>query len=310
MGLGRPPRWTNDDWWLRRMGRQTRGEDARARDEYETRGRKNYFHAGAFAAASRRVTGVRSVDASPVERSRFSTDRESSTSPTRDASGMDGRARGRSFATTRARDDARRRDERRDARYQKYIAPIASSRASSRVAFVAVRPIHPSIHPRAFARDLAGGRPPARTTVDIPRADCASHARVKSIDTHVGPGGSPSHYFDDVKCYLFRVDNTVSRINDPRLWTLCTMVDPVHDTERHPQRRARPGSLARALARSIVRSIAIVSRQTMSHAASGVMSQSALRGAFANVKVRERANARTRERDATARRPSIGRLIV
>ena len=116
VGLGRPPRWTNDDWWLRRMGRQTRGEDARARDEYETRGRKNYFHAGAFAAASRRVTGVRSVDASPVERSRDSTDRESSTSPTRDASGMDGRARGRSFATTRARDDARRRDARRDAR--------------------------------------------------------------------------------------------------------------------------------------------------------------------------------------------------
>ena len=115
--------------------------------------------------------------------------------PTHDASRMDGRARGRSFATTRARDDARRRDERRDARYQKYIAPIASSRASSRVAFVAVRPIHPSIHPRAFARDLAGGRPPARTTVDIPRADCASHARGKSIDTHVGPGGSPSHLF-------------------------------------------------------------------------------------------------------------------
>ena len=94
----------------------------------------------------------------------------------------------------RARDDdARRRDERRDARYQKYIAPIASSRASSRVAFVAVRPIHPSI--RARARALAGGRPPARTTVDIPRADCASHARGKSIDTHVGPGGSPSHLF-------------------------------------------------------------------------------------------------------------------
>jgi len=38
----------------------------------------------------------------------------------------------------------------------------------------------------------------------------------------------------------------------------------------------------------------------MAHAASGVMSQSALRGAFANVKVRERANARTR-RDGARR---------
>lgn len=83
-----------------------------------------------------------------------------------------------------------------------------------------------------------------------------------------------------------------------RLWTLYAMVDLVHDTYRHG---ARPESLARALDRSIDRSIAIVSRQTMSHASSGVMSQSALRGAFANVKVRERASERA---NATRRRVS------
>ena len=219
---------------------------------------------------------------------------------------------GRSRAWTIIRDDARatttRDDATRDATRDNKIKShrsrrLARHRASRSSPFD--RSIHPSARIRATSPAVVR---PARTTVDIPRADCASHARGKSIDTHVRPGGSPSHYFDDVKCYLFRVDNTVSRINDPRLWTLCTMVDPVHDTERHGA-PAPDRSRARSIDRSIVRSIAIVSRQTMSHAASGVMSQSALRGAFANVKVRERANARTRERDATARRPSRGRLI-
>jgi len=222
---------------------------------------------------------------------------------------------GRSRAWTSIRDDARatttRDDATRDATRDNKIKShrsrrLARHRASRSSPFD--RSIHPSIRAHSRATSPAVVRP-ARTTVDIPRADCASHARVKSIDTHVRPGGSPSHYFDDVKWYLFRVDNTVSRINDPRLWTFYTMVDPVHDTERHGA-PAPDRSRARSIDRSIVRSIAIVSRQTMSHAASGVMSQSALRGAFANVKVRERANARTRERDATARRPSIGRLIV
>ena len=225
---------------------------------------------------------------------------------------MDGRARGRSFATTRAR---RRRATTRRATRRAMTKLNHTDRVVSRVIARRVRrrSTDPSIHPRAFARDLAGGRPPARTTVDIPRADCASHARVKSIDTHVGPGGSPSHYFDDVKCYLFRVDNTVSRINDPRLWTLCTMVDPVHDTERHPQRRARPGSLARALDRSIVRSIDrnriaadYVARRERSDVAErparGVRER---KGARAS----ERANARTRRDGATAIDRAIDCLI-
>ncbi len=165
---------------------------------------------------------------------------------------MDGRARGRAFATTRAR---RRRATTRRATRRAITKLNHTDRVVSRVIARRVRrrSTDPSIHPRAFARDLAGGRPPARTTVDIPRADCASHARVKSIDTHVGPGGSPFHYFDDVKCYLFRVDNTVSRINDPRLWTLCTMVDPVHDTERHgapTPDRSRARSIDRSFDRS------------------------------------------------------------
>ena len=170
------------------MGRQTRGEDARARDEYETRGRKNYFHAGAFAAASRRVTGVRSVDASPVERSRDSTDRESSTSPTRDASGMDGRTRGRSFATTRAR---RRRARTRRATRRAITKLNHTDRVVSRVIARRVRrrSTDPSIHPRAFARPRRrSSGPPARRLIF--HVQTARHTRAGSRSTPTsGPAG-------------------------------------------------------------------------------------------------------------------------
>ena len=224
---------------------------------------------------------------------------------------------GRSRAWTIIRDDARatttRDDATRDATRDNKIKShrsrrLARHRASRSSPFD--RSIHPSARIRATSPAVVR---PARTTVDIPRADCASHARGKSIDTHVRPGGSPSHYFDDVKCYLFRVDNTVSRINDPRLWTLCTMVDPVHDTERHPQRRARPGSLARALDRSIVRSIDrnriaadYVARRERSDVAErparGVRERKGTRAS-------ERANARTRRDGATAIDRAIDCLI-
>ena len=157
---------------------------------------------------------------------------------------VDDHARDDARATT-TRDDATR-DATRDNKIKSHRSRrLARHRASRSSPFD--RSIHPSARIRATSPAVVR---PARTTVDIPRADCASHARGKSIDTHVRPGGSPSHYFDDVKCYLFRVDNTVSRINDPRLWTLCTMVDPVHDTERH----GAPARIARARARSIDRS--------------------------------------------------------
>ena len=106
---------------------------------------------------------------------------------------------GWSRAWTIIRDDARarRRATTRRATRRAITKIHHTDRVVSRVIARRVRrrSTDPSIHPRAFARDLAGGRPPARTTVDIPRADCASHARVKSIDTHVRPGGSPSHIF-------------------------------------------------------------------------------------------------------------------
>ena len=100
---------------------------------------------------------------------------------------VDDHSRRRARETTRddATNDATR-DTKNTSRRSRRLARHRASRSS---------PFDPSIHPSARARALAGGRPPARTTVDIPRADCASHARGKSIDTHVGPGGSPSHLF-------------------------------------------------------------------------------------------------------------------
>ena len=141
---------------------------------------------------------------------------------------------GRPRAWTIIRDDARatRRATTRRATRRAIQKINHTDRVVSRVIARRVRrrSTDPSIHPRAFVRDRAVRRPPARTTVDIPRADCASHGIVKSIDTHVRRGGSSSHYFEELKYYLFRVDDTVSRINDYRPWTLSTMFDPVHDT--------------------------------------------------------------------------------
>lgn len=194
VGLGRPPRWTNDDWWLRRMGRRTREEDARASDECETRGRKklcSHRRVRLRVAPRRRRSIRRCVTGRAI--ARFDRSRVVHPPHSRRL------AHGWSRAWTIIRDDARARRRATTRRTTRRAIPKIhrADRVVSRVIARRVRrrSTHPSNHPRARARALQGGRSPTRTTVDIPRADCASHARGKSIDTHVGPGGSPSHLF-------------------------------------------------------------------------------------------------------------------
>ena len=228
VGLGRPPRWTNDDWWLRRMGRRTREEDARASDECETRGRKKLFSRRRVrlrVAPRRRRSVRRCVTGRAI--ARFDRSRVVHPPHSRRL------AHGWSRAWTIIRDDARARRRATTRRTTRRAIPKIhrADRVVSRVIARRVRrrSTHPSIHPRARAPSPAVVRPPARRLIF--HAQTARHTRAGSRSTPTsGPAGHHPTYFDGVKCYLFRVDDTVSASTTTRLWTLYTMVDLVHDT--------------------------------------------------------------------------------
>ena len=136
---------------------------------------------------------------------------------------VDDHSRRRARETTRddATNDATR-DTKNTSRRSRRLARHRASRSS---------PFDPSIHPSARARapSPAVVRPPARRLIF--HAQTARHTRAGSRSTPTsGPAGHHPTYFDGVKCYLFRVDDTVSASTTTRLWTLYTMVDLVHDT--------------------------------------------------------------------------------
>ena len=160
VGLGRPPRWTNDDWWLRRMGRRTREEDARASDECETRGRKKLFSRRRVrlrVAPRRRRSVRRCVTGRAIarfDRSRVVHPPPLTTPRAWMVARVDDHSRRRARETTRddATNDATR-DTKNTSRRSRRLARHRASRSS---------PFDPSIHPSARARARPRRRSSAR----------------------------------------------------------------------------------------------------------------------------------------------------